>query len=229
MLDRTERPLTPEEQTVVDRAREAALKRHSALQSGPWELGAPGAGLLVIGLALWGGGFGVGPFLAAGGALMVLGAIPIAVKNARQAPTPGLHDRARTAIEYALTARRAVFALDDRGDGQLYILLELPDGRWHLLVDEMLAWDAHLLATLSHQRIFWSETETGLPLRVWSEGDAIPTRGVDALDDDGIEAAIDAGCCWSPEHLEGDTFPADLLPDWVTDWSTSPPADGTAA
>lgn len=225
-LTSTRRPLTPKEQAVLDETNRRWASRREALISSPWELGAPGLAFSLVGGVLWAFGFGPGPWIAIPGVFAVLAAVALHYKNQSFEIEPGRHYEASEAIEYTLRAKRVVFTIDDRGDGQLYALFEITDGRWHLLVDELLPFmDTGLLDVLAHQAVRWSETNTGLPLLISGEGAAIPRHGV--LDDtmEAIDVAIDAGFCWSPDIAE-DAFVAEQLPPWMTDWSLTPPSLG---
>lgn len=218
----TRRALTAEELSVLEGYCERYSRDGDAMRPDWKDVGVPGAGLALIGSLLFGLGVGVGPFILAGGlaALVASGGIAWRARSleSRVSPFAGSTQGVETWIE----ARRAVFTVDDRGDGQLYALLELPDGTWHLLADDMLAPTEDLISALSHGRTGWLNTDKGFPLWLRSQGELIPSRGVTAETSEAIEIAIEAGFCWSPEALEGDVFTADQLPAWVTDWSIPP-------
>jgi len=218
----TRRPLTAAEQALVEEANRRWLRGRESLKSSPWELGAPGIALLLIGGVLWALGIQFGAFIAVPGLLMLVGAGALALKNRSQKPGPAPHSATTAAVEYLMEPRRVVFTVDDRGDGQVYALFELTPGHWHLLVDEMLPWREDLLTVLASRKLRWSETDSGLPLTIRGEGGAIPRHGIVEDTQEGIEQAIARGFCWSPEDVE-DSMLAEELPPWMTDWDLDPP------
>lgn len=223
-LRKSTRDMTEHERAKLDAHCSKYAADGAANRGLPMELLVPGLGLLVLGGVLRTLGAGVGPFFAAGGALLVAGAAALWWRRRSTEPRRHWAADSNRAVETWLDARRVVFTLDDRGDGQLYAFVELSDDSWQLIVDEHLAYAEDLLDTLSRERIGWCETDLGYPLWVCGEGARIPSRGVRDLSSEGIETAIDQGFCWSPDTLAEDSVDADDLPEWMVDWSLEPPA-----
>jgi hypothetical protein len=134
------------------------------------------------------------------------------------------HSVVTTSIE----PKRVVFCIDDRGDGQLWCLFDLDDGRWLICCDEDFPYDEHLTTILARGEVMWSwlgdNTDVvGLPWELRSDGVTIPMHGVtDVNSDSAVDDAIAAGFRWSPKN-EGELVSAVDLPSWITDWDVSPP------
>lgn len=219
------RPTPAERAIMEEQARRWAGAMRSRLSS-PWEMGVPALLMLGAGAVLIALGHGVGPWLGAAGGMAAGAALGMAWRNHRFVPAPSPYPLDDDVDEHTARPSRAVFAVDDRGDGQLWCLLLLEDG-WFVLSSEDLPWepDLDLVHTLAHAEVRWVRTATGLPLTVTGRGASIPARGIPtSLEHPSVDAAIAAGWCWSPPDDLDDApiVPADALPPWVTDPSVDP-------
>ena len=215
------RPLTADERRLVDETLRRWDARRAALAPDWKELGVPGLGLTAIAAVLGLFDLGFAPFLGVGGLAMLLLAAFVAWKARSFELGPSPHAEASMADVYTLHATRLVAAIDDRGDGQTWLLYEVAPECWYLLVDERLPYVPSLPKRAAHATVRWAVTDTGLPLGFVGEGEVIPLRGLRHDTDKGIERAVAAGYLWSPPS-DAETFRPDELPGWVTDWDASP-------
>lgn len=225
---RTVRPSTPEERALI--AQWAERRRTAASPSGTsglQEFGIPAAVSIFLVATLWGFRFGWGPISMAGQTVAFVAAFLTLRQRwrARQAPVSDLPDEevaeVAEVVEVVLEPTRAVFSIDENGDGSLWCVLDHGDGTWTVLADEELPYVDDLVGVMSHQRVIWTTTTDGIGLTLRGEGAPIPNHGaIHGREEAEIEAAIARGYCWSPQH-EGPTTDA-VLPRWMVDWSVDP-------